>query len=189
MTVDEVGGPGSPGPSAELAKSRGRGADLFTVRIYQAVLDAGDQGLKAGEIRDRLQDIPGIVSDTERWRLEGHADIVRGHNISIVLLQRVRVRLHTLRMQGIVVTDNIPGRHDPSYIAGRPPKGYRPKYVRQSPHGWYDIDPAGDEAATRRHIDTVNWLNEARAQLTKRNPRRLRELVEQAITLLEHGER
>lgn len=179
-------------PSAELAKSRGRGASLLTIRIYKAVAEAGSSGLTAAEIHDRIKDVPGFASDTEGWwrvRNIRSTDSTSVHfDINTAGLARVQRRVQSLLIphggEPVLKSLGHGGRGKSRYVAGRPPKGFRTKKVPQpGPHGYYDIDPAADEAATRRHIDIVNWLREADAQLAKKNPRRLRELVEQACAL------
>jgi len=168
--------------SVDLPRSRSRGAGIFTIRIYRAVLDAGDAGVTVEQVHQRLREIPGFRSDTRTWAYRHGVD-----DLHEAGLARVRQRIDAMRRQGIIVSLGK-SRLGSRYVVGRPPKGYRPKYVRQKRHGYYDIDPAVGEAATRRHIDTVNWIAATRQQLALDKPRtaRMRELLEEAMRLLEH---
>jgi hypothetical protein len=73
------------------------------------------------------------------------------------------------------------------YVAGRPPKGFRPKTIPnpQRPVGYYDIDPFALQADSRRHIEVRTWLERARKELQRPGSRQLRALVEDAVRLLE----
>jgi hypothetical protein len=171
-----------------LVVTRGLGASILSCRIWDAVTAAGEGGLTVVEIYDRIKDIPGFASDTHRWWIEistadrPSVDIFDGKAAG---LARVRKRVDSLRTHGQLISQGHAGRGKSRYVAGKPPRGYRAKWVKQLPWGWYEFDTAAEKSAGDRERQVRTWLEKARVELKRTHSRQWRTLVEDAVKLLE----
>jgi hypothetical protein len=170
------------GQSAPSARDRALGASPLTQRIYQAVL-AADRPLTTKEIWAAIKDIPGVGTDTRLWA-QGKGWPMAG-DTNLFGLRRVRQRTKELVQGGVLVADGAIGRGiEAHYTAGRPPKGFR-SHKALRPWGWHDLDVEGQTADRDRLIARSIFLDRAHAALQKKKIDNARELLTEAVRLLE----
>ena len=166
----------------------GLGSSSFTIDIYAAVLAAGDAGLTVKQLYERFKDAVAFDSATHYWwekKVSG-GDQILSFSLERDGTARIKKRVSNLVKSGVLVSLGKSPKGS-RYVAGRPPKGFRPKTIPnpQRPVGYYDIDPFALQADSRRHIEVRTWLERARKELQRPGSRQLRALVEDAVRLLE----
>lgn len=187
--TEHDGGAGSPAPLHFKAEGkRGRGASLFTIQIYDVVLDAGDEGLTVAGIHDRFKDDPSFRTDTAAWwqKSKSKDTLTQTFEIDRAGRKRVVERVHAMCQLGLLKSDGTTGRgRRARYVAAEPPKGYRPKWRRQNPYGYYPIDVKAAREASERQRDRMVLIQQAKSELAKQKPRKLAPLLAEALRLLE----
>lgn len=170
---------------------RRRGASPLEVDIYRVVLEAGEAGLTVAQIHEQLRRAPGWATATSLWwqgrKIRVSAAGPGSFDPMKAGLLRVKKQVDLMRSRGVLISDGNAGRGQSTYTAGEPPKGYRPRWVEQNPHGPYPIDVRAASASSAEQRDRIQWLMDVRAELGKDRPRvaRLRELLETALRLIE----
>jgi hypothetical protein len=173
----------SPRAAGTPARDRAVGSSSLTVRIYQAVLDAGHP-LTAQEIYDQVKGVPGFHTDTRLWAQRQDPSGRVGVVPDDLGLVRVKGRIDIMRAAGVLCST---GGRRPVYSAGRPPKGFAmiPPGPVDGHYGWYDIDVARNRERLSNHLALVALLENGRTELAKGKARVPAALLAEAVRLLE----
>jgi len=172
-------------------QSRRRGASGWALRIYDALYENPD-GLTREQLLDECVRRFN-KSGTMEWfqhLLGAETQMIsnnRMYSISSdyreVCRLKLRFTLNSMRAAGQVT--NAGSGRSPIWKAGDPPKYWQPRHVR--PGGYREYVPAAQTAIAAKQALRMRWPAEATAELAKAHPRsaKLRELLEQALTLLD----
>jgi hypothetical protein len=191
MTEQEEGAAQAAPLYIKAEGKRGRGASLLTIRIYEAVLDAGDEGLTIPEIHAAV-DSSGFRTDTAKWMesqgmVKPTSDHALASDIQSAGERRVRTRVESMRIAR-QLRSKVHGKagRRAVYVAGEPPKGYRRKWVRQDPHGWMPVDVKAARRESDEQRDRIEVLQAAHAELARvKRHTRAHKLLAEAVRLLE----
>lgn len=197
MTAEDEDGVAVRTPSEDLVRlgRKGRGASLLTRRIYGLALEAGDEGITAKQILEELEMDTSFLTDAKLWWQLKNIDSngrsgPHSAGIESAPVEMVKARINSMAKHGNLKSLGHGGRRGSRYIAAEPPKGYRLKWLRQNPHGWYPVDDREIRARRDAHREMQRkrlWLDSARKELAKktRSSKKAWELLEEAVRLIE----
>jgi hypothetical protein len=161
----------------------------LTVDIYAAVLKAGDRGMTVQEIYQQLSLSMTFDNATLLWwreKLHTMPSSFLTFDSTLVGVERIRRQVNSMRTHGVLKSLGNGGSKGSRYVPVRPPKGYRKKMVpNPAGHGHYDIDPNEGRELADFMRDKRTYLETAKVELKKVHSKKLRELVEESIRLLE----
>jgi hypothetical protein len=190
MTEQEEGAAQAAPLYIKAEGKRGRGASLLTIRIYETVLNKGNEGLTIPEIHAAVNST-SFRTDTAQWIEQQHVkrrlDMAQTLSTDEAGERRVRARVSVMRNAGQLKSkEAAKGGQRARYIAGEPPKGYRRKWVRQDPYGWIPVDVKKARRESDEQRDRIEVLQAAHAELARvKRHTRAHKLLAEAVRLLE----